>query len=200
MGKALKIIAHPVRPQIPIWLAALGEKNVRVAAEIADGWLPLFFMPEKAKDVWASALAEGAAKRSPQLGPLQISAGGLLAIGEGDDVQRVRDAARPEAALYIGGMGAKGRNFYNELAVRYGYEQEAAEIQELYLSGRKKEAVAAVPAEFLERTTLVGPKSFVAERIEALREVGVTHLQVRPVAVGSVTAVDQVARLKDLVG
>jgi F420-dependent oxidoreductase-like protein len=200
LGKALKIIAHPVRPRIPIWVAALGERNVRMTAEIADGWLPLFFIPEKAQEVWGDALAAGTARRDPRLGPLQISAGGLLAIGEGPRVREVQERARPTAALYVGGMGAKGRNFYNELARRYGYDKEAAEIQELYLSGRKREAQAAVPEEFLERTNLVGPPALVAERIEALREAGVTHLQVTPVPVGDVSAVDQIAKLKEMIG
>jgi alkanesulfonate monooxygenase SsuD/methylene tetrahydromethanopterin reductase-like flavin-dependent oxidoreductase (luciferase family) len=189
-----------VRDRIPIWLAALGNRSVELAAEIADGWLPLFFIPDKVKEVWGDSLVAGAARRDPSLGPLQVSAGGLLAIGEGADVLAVRDQARAEAALYIGGMGAKGRNFYNDLARRYGYEQAAAEIQELYLSGRKAEAEAAVPAEFLELTTLVGPRSFVAERIAALGEAGVTHVQVKPVQVGSTDAVRQVALLKDIVG
>jgi len=200
LGKPLKIIAHPFRPRIPIWLAALGERNVQLTAEIADGWLPFLFLPERAKEVWGEALAAGAARRAGELGPLQISAGGLLAVGEGADVLAVRDHARPEAALYIGGMGARNANFYNALMVRYGYERAAHEIQELYLSGRKKEAEAAVPAEFLERTTLVGPASFVAERVEALREVGVTHVQVKPVTVGERSASDQVAALKELIG
>jgi hypothetical protein len=110
----------------------------------------------------------------------------------------VRDAARAEAALYIGGMGARGHNFYNDLMVRYGYEREAAAIQDLYLSGKKREAEAAVPAEFLERTTLVGPRSFVEERTHALREVGVTHVQVKPVAVGATSELDQIASLRDI--
>jgi F420-dependent oxidoreductase-like protein len=200
LGKPLKIIARPIRDRVPIWLAALGARNVELAAEVADGWLPLFFIPEKAKQVWGEALAAGAGRRDPALAGLQISAGGLLAVGEGPDVLAVRDLARSEAALYIGGMGAKGKNFYNDLAVRYGYEREAAQIQELYLSGRKSEAEAAVPDEFLELTTLVGPRAFVVERVAALREAGVTHLQVKPVAVGSTDAVHQIAALKDIVG
>ena len=109
-----------------------------MTAEVAEGWLPFFFIPEKAKDVWGAALARGSARRDPALGPLQISAGGLLAIGEGAEVIRLRELARPTVALYVGGMGARGRNFYNDLARRYGYEKEAAEIQELYLGGRRR--------------------------------------------------------------
>jgi F420-dependent oxidoreductase-like protein len=200
LGKALKIIAHPQRNRVPIWIAALGHRSVEQAAEIADGWLPLFFLPEKANEVWGTSLAAGTARRDPALGPLQISAGGLLAIGDGPDVLAVRESARPEAALYIGGMGAAGRNFYNDLAVHYGFEREAAEIQGLYLSGHKREAEAAVPDEFLKLTTLVGPRSFVAERVEALREAGVTHVQVKPATVGSIDAVQQVATLKEMLG
>ena len=127
-----------MRPRIPIWVAALGEKNVAMTAEVADGWLPLFFVPDKAKEVFGPSLAEGRARRDASLGPLQIAAGGLLAIGEESEVAPLRELGRPMLALYIGGMGAKGRNFYNALACRYGYEKEAAEIQDLYLAGRRR--------------------------------------------------------------
>jgi F420-dependent oxidoreductase-like protein len=180
LGKPLKIINHPVRPRIPIWVAALGEKNVAMTAEVAEGWLPIFFVAEKVKDVFGPSLAEGAARRDPALGPLQISAGGLLAVGEESEVAPLRELNRPLLALYIGGMGAKGRNFYNTLACRYGYEKEAAEIQDLYLAGQKKEAAALIPDELLEATTLCGPESYLKERIAALAEAGVTHLSVTP--------------------
>ena len=182
LGKALKIINHPVRPHIPIYIAALGEKNVELTAEVADGWLPMFFVPEKARDVFGKSLEAGAAKRDPELGPLEICAGGLVAIGEEKDVAPIRDLARPLAALYIGGMGARGRNFYNALVCRYGYEKEAAEIQDLYLDGKKKEAEAAVPAELLELSSFVGPESYIKERLAAYKEAGVTVLNVTPVA------------------
>src|ERR1700689_1887223 len=188
LGKPLKIIAHPLRAEIPIWVASLGEKNVALTAEIADGWLPILFIPERAADVWGSALAEGASKRQG-LGDLMISAGGLLAIGEGDEVRQLREFQRPMVALYVGGMGAKGKNFYNELAVRYGFEKEAELIQDLYLSGKKKEAEAAVPEEFLELTSLCGPAGYVKERVEAYREAGVTHLQVPPIPIGGQTTI-----------
>ncbi len=180
LGKPLKIINHPVRPRIPIWVAALGEKNVAMTAEVAEGWLPIFFVAEKVKDVFGPSLAEGAARRDPTLGPLQISAGGLLAVGEESEVAPLRELNRPLLALYIGGMGAKGRNFYNTLACRYGYEKEATEIQDLYLAGQKKEAAALIPDELLEATTLCGPESYLKERIAALAEAGVTHLSVTP--------------------
>ncbi|MHB1533020.1 MAG: LLM class F420-dependent oxidoreductase [Acidimicrobiales bacterium] len=198
LGKPLKILAHPLRPRIPIWLAALGAKNVALTAEVAEGWLPMLFIPEKAKEVWGSSLAEGQAKRTPELGSLQVSAGGMLAIGEGEEITALRDLARPMVALYVGGMGAKGHNFYNDLACRYGYEAEAEEIQELYLAGRKQEAAAAVPAELLELTSLAGPTAWVAERVAAFAEAGVSHLQVTPVPVGDQTAAGLIGQLKDL--
>ena len=200
LGRPLKIIAHPVRPRIPIWVASLGEKNVAMTAEVADGWLPIFFIPERAKEVWGSALAAGGAKRDPSLGKLMICAGGLLSIGEGEDVVKLRELARPMVALYVGGMGAKGRNFYNDLACRYGYEKEAAEIQDLYLSGKKQEAAALVPDELLELTSLCGPAAWVAERVAAMREAGVTHLQVTPVPTGDKTPAGLISELKELAG
>lgn len=179
LGKPLKIIAHPVRSDIPIWIASLGQKNVAMTAEIADGWLPILFIPERAHEVWGSALSEGAARRE-RPDPLMISAGGLLAIGEGEEVTNLRELGRSLIALYVGGMGAKGKNFYNELAQRYGFEREAEAIQDLYLAGKKKEAEAAVPEEFLELTSLCGSPSYVKERIAAYRDAGVTHLSVVP--------------------
>jgi F420-dependent oxidoreductase-like protein len=181
LGTPLKMINHPVRSSVPVYLASLGEKNVELTAEIADGWLPHLFIPEKADAVWGAALARGAARRDPALGPLEISAGGLLAIGEGEETRRLADFTRPMIALYVGGMGAKGKNFYNTLARRYGYEDAADRIQELYLDGRKDEAAAAVPDEMVELTNLVGPESHVRERVEAFRAAGVTHLNVTPV-------------------
>jgi F420-dependent oxidoreductase-like protein len=176
LGKPLKLINRPLRPRIPIWVAAMGPKNVAMTAELAEGWLPFLYWPERAGQVWGAALAEGAARRSPDLPPLEIAAGSLLAVG--DDVEGLRDLLRPMAALYIGGMGARGRNFYNTLTRRYGYEKEAEEIQELYLSGKKDEAAAAVPAELIEKTSLVGPAGYVRERIAAFEEAGVTVLNV----------------------
>jgi F420-dependent oxidoreductase-like protein len=191
LGKALKIINHPVRPRIPIWVAALGEKNVAMTAEVADGWLPIFFVPEKAKDVFGPSLATGAAKRDASLDPLQIAAGGIFAIGEESEVAPIRDLGRAAAALYIGGMGAKGKNFYNALARRYGYEKEADEIQDLYLSGKKSEAAALVPNDLLEATSLCGPESYLKDRIAAMAEVGVTHLNVTPVGADPVAMIEK---------
>src|SRR5581483_7151354 len=183
LGKPLKIIGHPVRSRIPIYIASLGEKNVALTAEIADGWLPVFFVPEKVKDVFGPALDAGQAKRAADLGPLDICAGGLVCITDDDaKAESTRDLGRAMAALYIGGMGAKGQNFYNALVSRYGYEKEAAEIQDLYLSGKKQEAMAKVPAELLEKTSLCGPEGYVKDRIAAYKEAGVTVLSVTPFA------------------
>jgi len=180
LGKPLKILTHPERDTIPIWIAALGPKSVEQAATIADGWIPHLFHPEKSHLVWGDALEAGLAQRQPDLGPLQIAAGGMVAIGEGSETKALLDFARPLFALYVGGMGAKGKNFYNDVAKSYGYEQEAEEIQDLYLSGKKKEAEALVPTEWLEACNLVGPASYVKERIAAFQEAGVTHLTVMP--------------------
>jgi len=179
LGKPLKIIAKPVRDRIPIWIASLGPKNVELTAEIADGWLPIFYLPERAREVWGADLDAGTAARSPELGPLEVAAGGLVAIG--DDAGAVAEMMRPMAALYIGGMGAKGRNFYNDLMVRYGYEEEAEKIQDLYLDGHKDEAAALVPAEFLRLINLCGPEGFVKDRLAAFAEAGVTVLNIVPV-------------------
>jgi F420-dependent oxidoreductase-like protein len=192
LGKPLKLLTHPERDTIPIWIAALGPKSVEQAAAIADGWIPLLFHPEKAHLVWGDALAAGAAQRRPDLGPLQVTAGGMVAIGEGPETKALLDFARPMFALYVGGMGAKGKNFYNDVARAYGYEEEAEKIQDLYLAGKKKEAEALVPTEWLEASNLVGPESYVKERIAAFREAGVTHLTVMPASDDPVKTVEQV--------
>jgi F420-dependent oxidoreductase-like protein len=178
LGKPLKLLTKPERPSVPIYIAALGPKSVEGAATYADGWLPFLFLPEKAKDVWGDAIAAGTANRQEGLGPLEISAGGMVAIG--DDVKGMLDFARPMYALYVGGMGARGKNFYNDLACKYGFEKEAKEIQDLYLGGNKRDAEAKVPLEWLEAGNLVGPASYVKERIAAFAEAGVTNLQVVP--------------------
>lgn len=190
LGKPLKLLTRPLRADIPIYIASLGDRNVQLTAEIADGWLPTLFVPEKADSVWGPSLAAGAAKRSADLGDLEIVAGGMLAIG--DDVTGLRDLSRPMIALYVGGMGAKGRNFYNDLAQRYGYEAEAEQIQDLYLAGKKDEAAAAVPAEFAELMNLVGPAGYVKERLQAFKEAGVTSLNVTPVGENPAALIAQV--------
>jgi len=196
LGKPLKLINHPVRERIPVVLAALGPKNVELAAELAEGWQPIFYVPEKASSGWGDALAAGRARRAPEVGELDVITQAPLAIGE--DVTGLRDLARPFFALYIGGMGARGRNFYNDLARRFGYEAEAAAIQDAYLAGRKDEAAALVPADLLERTSLIGPEGYVRDRLAALREAGVTTLNVAPLAPGHTGRVALIERIRDL--
>jgi F420-dependent oxidoreductase-like protein len=197
LGKPLKMLTRPERSAVPIYVAALGRKNVEGTAEYADGWLPFLFAPEKAKAVWGEALARGSAKRPAELGPLEISAGGMVCVGE--DVKGMLDLARPTVALYVGGMGARGRNFYNTLACEYGFEEEAARIQEMYLGGNKRDAEAVVPLELLEMCNLVGPASYVRERIAAFAEAGVTNLQVVPVPADGGDPAALVARMKEWV-
>ncbi|MDQ2648789.1 MAG: LLM class F420-dependent oxidoreductase [Actinomycetota bacterium] len=191
LGKALKLIDTPRRPDIPIHVASLGPKNVEMTAELADGWLPLHYWPERAEDLWGASLEAGLAKRSPDLGPLDIVAGGSLAIG--DDVEPLRDRGRPMLALYFGGMGARGRNFYNDVLRGYGYEREAEQIQDLYLSGQKKDAAAAVPAELVAGLSLIGSERYVRDRVEAFRESGVTILNVDPVGPNGLRDVETLA-------
>jgi F420-dependent oxidoreductase-like protein len=179
LGKPLKLINHPVRDRIPIYVAAIGPKNVELTAEVAEGWLPAFFWPDKAKDVWGEALAKGSANRAPDLPPLELASGGALAIGEG--LEHLRERSRPQMALYLGGMGARSKNFYNALLRRYGFEAVADQLQDLYLSGQKKEAEAAVPQELVDGTSLIGPAGWVRERVAAYKEAGVTILNVNPI-------------------
>ncbi|MCU1486697.1 MAG: oxidoreductase [Actinomycetia bacterium] len=181
LGKPLKLINHPVRADIPIHIAALGAKSVELTAAKADGWIPFMFVPDLASKVWGQPLEAGRARRSPDLPPLDVVAGGLVAIGPHAEAAKAREKMRPSLALYIGGMGAKGKNFYNDVCRAYGYEREADEIQDLYLSGKKDEAAALVPAEMLELGSLCGDEAFVADRLAAYRAAGVTTLNVTPV-------------------
>jgi F420-dependent oxidoreductase-like protein len=193
-SKPLRLLNQPVRSDIPIYVAALGAKNLALTAELAQGWLPIFFHPEKS-DVWNPSLAAGADRRDPSLGPLEIVAGGPVAICDDEEAERLRDAERPHVALYVGGMGSKGQNFYNDLFVRYGYEAEAHRIQELFLSGKKEEAEALVPAEYLQATVLVGDEGHVRNRIEAYRSAGVTCLNIDiPDSVGDPAALVEALR------
>ena len=167
LGKPLKLMLRPLRAEIPIYLAALGPKNVALAAEIADGWLPIFVAPERFDDAFGPSLAAA---------PPGFEIAATASVFVGDDVAALRDALRPYVALYVGGMGAKGRNFYNSLVRRYGWEEDAERIQELYLAGKQREAIAAVPDELVDAVSLVGPKERIAERLEAWRETPVTTL------------------------
>jgi len=167
LGKPLKLMLRPLRADIPIFLAAIGPRNVALAAEIADGWLPVFLAPERFDAAFGPSLA-GARDG------FEIAA--TVSVLVGDDVDALRDALKPHLALYVGGMGAKGKNFYNALVRRYGWEAEAERIQELYLDGKRREAAAAVPDELVDAVSLVGPKERIRDRLEAWRETPVTTL------------------------
>ncbi|MGM7643758.1 LLM class F420-dependent oxidoreductase [Nocardia sp. JW2] len=196
LGKELKLINHPVRENIPVLLAALGPKNVELAAELAEGWQPIFFLPEKANDVWGDALAAGKAKRDPSLGDLEVYAGPALAIGE--NVTPLLEFVKPHLALYIGGMGAKGKNFYHTLATKYGYGEAADRIQELYLAGDKQAAAAAVPDDLVRDVSLIGPEGFVKDRVAAFAEAGVTTLNVTPIAENAAGRIKLIEQLRGL--
>jgi F420-dependent oxidoreductase-like protein len=199
LGKPLKIVNHPVRDRIPIVLAAIGPRNAALAAEIAEGWLPIFFVPERAHEIWGESLAAGQQKRDPSLGELQIVLQASLCITEDTDTaQEMLDGMRPFVALYVGGMGAKGKNFYNDVARRYGYEAEAEKIQDLYLDGKKDEAAAAVPEELVRAMSLIGPRSYVAERLQAFADAGVTTINVTPLAGTAPERVALVGAAKEL--
>jgi F420-dependent oxidoreductase-like protein len=170
LGKPLKLILKPLRRDVPIYLAALGPKNVALAAEIADGWLPIFFSPQRFAEVHGPSLADA---------PDGFDIAPLCPVLVDDDVEMCRNMLKPMLALYVGGMGARGKNFYNSLTQRYGFEAAAAEIQELYLDGRKGDAALAVPDELVDEIALVGPKERIAERLGAWREAGISTLVVQ---------------------
>ncbi|MFE3319310.1 LLM class F420-dependent oxidoreductase [Nocardia sp. NPDC059195] len=197
LGKPLKLIDHPLREDIPVLLAAMGPKNTALAAEIADGWQPLFFLPEHADRVWGSALTAGGVLRDPAMGELEVYAGPTLAIGE--TIEGAGQLVKPNLALYIGGMGAKGKNFYHALVTEYGYGAAADRIQDLYLHGRKQEAAQAVPDDLVRDLSLIGSPHFVKERIAAFREAGVTVLNVVPLATTAAERRSQIEQLRALV-
>jgi F420-dependent oxidoreductase-like protein len=171
----------PVRARIPVMLASIGEKNIALAAEIAEYWLPIHFDANRAHRAFGSALADGLSRRDPSLGPLQVVAEVGVYLGDDPDgIAAAEKEARAKLALYVGGMGPRDNNFYNELAIRYGYEAEAKEIQDLFLGGDKAGAAAAVPDEFVEGVTAIGPAGKVKDRIAAFAEAGVTTMVVTP--------------------
>ncbi|MDH3301201.1 MAG: LLM class F420-dependent oxidoreductase [Acidimicrobiia bacterium] len=195
LGKPLKFVGKLLRREIPVVVAAIGPKNVEVTAELADGWQPIHFVPDRFRQVWGDALAAGEAKRSPALGPLDIIAGGFVALGEGEAIEQARNAARAHIAFYVGGMGAKRENFYNDLFRRYGWEEEAEKIQDLFLAGHRDEATAAVPDEYLDLSMLCGDEATVRERLGVYRNVGVTYLTIAPTGSDPLGTIE---RLKDL--
>ena len=197
LGKPLKLITHPYRSDIPIFLAALGEKNVELTAEMAQGWIPFLFVPELADRVWGAALDRGGRTRDAALGPLQVVAGAPLAIGP--DTARLRDAERPHIALYVGGMGARGKNFYNDVAARYGFEAEAKLIQDLYLEGKREQAEAAVPQALIDGMSLIGEEAYIKDRLAAYRDAGVTMIQIDPIGPDPIGDVRRLRELLDSV-
>src|SRR5918998_1067 len=179
-GKPLKLMIQPVQERIPIYLAAIGPKNTQLTGEIADGWLPTFFAPDYVADS-KELLEEGAQRAGRSIGDdFDIAPNVNVAID--DDIDQARDMVRHILALYVGGMGSKKQNFYNALMRRYGFEEAAEEVQDLYLEGKKEEAANALPPELIDQTALVGPRERVAERLEVYREAGVGTMVVSPIA------------------
>jgi F420-dependent oxidoreductase-like protein len=198
LGKPLKIINRPVRDSIPITIAALAPKGVEQTAEIADGWMPIFYYPDRVAAAWGDALAAGKAKRDPSLGELDVMVTVPLFIG--DHVDPFLDAYRQRLALYVGGMGARGANFYNDLAVRYGFEDEAAIVQDLYLAGDKVAAAAAIPDDLVTATALIGSEAHVRDRLAAFTASGVTSILTVPLSpspAGRVESIEAVRALLD---
>ena len=179
-GKALKLTIAPVQERIPIYIAAIGPRNTELTGEIADGWMPIFFSPEHV-DESRKLLEAGAARAGRQL-DASFDIAPTVNVCLDDDLDRARDVMRPLLALYVGGMGSRERNFYNQLVQRYGFAEAAAEVQDLYLAGKKEEAAAALPAELIDITTLCGPRERIAERLAVYREAGVGTLITTPIA------------------
>ena len=178
-GKALKLTIAPVQERIPIYVAAIGPKNTELVGEIADGWIPMFFSPENVGEA-RRLLEQGAARAGRSLDGFDIAPSVQVAID--DDIERARDAMRPFVALYVGGMGSRKRNFYKALVERYGFEDAANEIQDLYLDGKKEEAAAAIPGELIDTVTLAGPRDHIRQRLAVYRDAGVGTLIVSPMA------------------
>jgi F420-dependent oxidoreductase-like protein len=178
-GKALKLMIGTVQDKIPIYVAAIGPKNTQLVGEIADGWIPIFFSPEHVGES-KKLLEEGAARAGRDLNGFEIAP--TVQVRFDEDVDRARDSVRHFLALYVGGMGSREKNFYNALVRRFGFEEAAKEVQDLYLEGKKDEAAAALPAELIDTVTLVGPREKIAERLDVYREAGVGTLIVTPVA------------------
>jgi F420-dependent oxidoreductase-like protein len=180
-GKALKLTIAPVQERIPILLAAIGPKNTTLAAEIADGWIPTLFSPEHVGDI-RPLLEEGFARAGGGKSFEAFEIAPTVNVFVSDDRESARDAMRPYIALYMGGMGSRKQNFYNALVRRYGFEDAAREVQDLYLEGKKEEAAAAIPGELIDTVSLCGPAGVVRERLDVFREAGVGTLMVSPMA------------------
>ena len=180
-GKALKLTIAPVQEHIPIYLAAIGPKNTTLAAEIADGWIPTLFSPEHVGE-FRPLLEEGFSKAGDGKGFGDFDIAPSVNVFVSDDLSSARDAMRHYVALYVGGMGSRKQNFYNALVQRYGFEDAAREVQDLYLEGKKDEAAAALPGELLDTVSLCGPAEVVRERIGIYRDAGVGTLMIAPMA------------------
>jgi F420-dependent oxidoreductase-like protein len=180
-GKALKLTIGPVQEQIPIFLAAIGPKNTTLAAEIGDGWIPTLFSPEHVAE-FRPLLKEGFARAGGDKGFDDFEIAPTVNVMVTDDVAAARDAMRPYVALYVGGMGSRKQNFYNALVRRYGFEDAAETVQELYLSGKRDEAMAALPDELIDAVSLCGPPDRVRDRLALFRDAGVGTLMVSPMA------------------
>jgi F420-dependent oxidoreductase-like protein len=196
-GKALKLMINPVQERIPIYLAAIGPKNTALAGEIADGWLPTFFSPEYVAD-FRQLLRDGADRAGRTLDGFEIAP--TVQSYVSDDREAARNLMRPGLALYIGGMGSRKQNFYNNLVQRYGFEDAAREVQDLYLEGKKAEAGEALPDELIDMITLCGPRDVVRERIAAFRDAGVGTLMVMPMAFGRDDRIEQLRAVAELAG
>jgi F420-dependent oxidoreductase-like protein len=194
-GKPLKLTIAPVQAQIPIYLAAIGPRNTALAGEIADGWLPTFFSPEHV-GIFRARLEEGAARAGRTLDGFDIAP--QVSVHISDDMNTARDFMRPALALYIGGMGSREQNFYNALVREYGFEEAAAEIQDLYLGGKREEAMAAIPEALIDLVSLVGPREAVAERLSAYRDAGVGTLLVSPLGYTREQQLEQLGTLAEL--
>jgi F420-dependent oxidoreductase-like protein len=194
-GRALKLTIAPVQARIPIYLAAIGPKNIALAGEIADGWIPMLVSPEHLPEV-RRHLEAGAAAVTRDLSRFDIAPNVYVHVS--DDVAKARDALRPIIALYVGGMGSRERNFYNTLVQRYGFEQAAHEIQDLYLGGKREEAMAALPDDLIDLVSLNGPAGKVRERIQAFREAGVGTLGITPVAPTCQERIEQLRQIARL--
>ena len=194
-GKALKLTIHPVQKPIPIYLAVLGPKNVMLAGEIANGWMPVFFSPEHTAELRAP-LEEGARKAGRSLEDFRICPHVNVYIS--DDSSSARDAMRPVLALYVGGMGSREKNFYNRLVASYGFEDEARRVQDLYLEGRRAEAMEALPEEMIDMTCIAGSREQARERIRAYRDAGVDTLIISPMAGDNETRLEQLRIVAEL--
>jgi len=178
-GKALKLMIAPVQQKIPIYIAAIGPRNTALTGEIADGWIPTFFSPEYMHES-KKLLEEGAAKRDGGGLPDDFDIAPMVSIAIDDQLAHARDAVRPLLALYVGGMGSREKNFYNQLVSRYGFEDAAKKVQDLYLEGKKDEAAAALPDELIDQTTLVGSADHIKERLAVYKDAGVGTLMCSP--------------------